>query len=73
MNPKEIKKCPSDDWGTREWLEEIYRNYAILTAIATGVPAENECVEFRDIILANEMTQTLIEISNLVEKEQNRK
>ncbi len=69
MDPKEIKKCPGDDWGTREWLEEIYRNYAILTAIATGVPAENERVELRDITLANEMAQTLIEISNLVEKE----
>lgn len=38
MEREEIEKCPVSitGWSTKDWLNEIYRNYATLMAIATG-------------------------------------
>lgn len=74
MEREEIEKCPVSitDWSTKDWLNEIYRNYATLMAIATGAAAQSGHVKLRDIVLAGKMARTLVKISNLVEKEQKR-
>lgn len=74
MEREEIEKCPVgiSDWGTKEWLDEIYRNYAMITAIAIGAAAQGGHIKFRDVAIADRMARTLVMISNLVEKEQKR-
>ena len=71
MEREEIEKCPVSitDWSTKDWLNEIYRNYATLMAIATGAAAQSGHIKLRDVVLADKMARTLVKISNLVEKE----
>ncbi len=74
MEREKIEKCPVSipDWGTEKWLDEIYRNYATIMAIATGAAAQSGHIKLGDVALADRMARTLIAISNLVEKERKR-
>lgn len=71
MEREEIEKCPVSiaDWGVKEWLDEIYKNYAKLAAVAMGSAAQSGHIKLRDVVLADRMARTLVKISILVEKE----
>ncbi len=54
------------------WLEELFRNYAWMAAVAVASMAQSGWVELRGLRLANETVRTLVMISDLIEKERER-